>query len=209
MIANFITFVDLGMTTRGKCAENEVLSWKYFYCLGTRALLHNQEISPLRMRQTEFSLSWEDRYWNRSDFLEPHLLPGVHNSVPYSGNCTSAHAPDWALALLAREVLKSQCFPGTIFTARRPLHSSIIRKLHLCECARMSSRSLGKINAEIAVLSWKHFYCQGTTALFHIQETAPLLMRQTELSFTWQVWCWNSSAFLEKFLLPGDHNSVP
>jgi hypothetical protein len=38
-------------------------------------------------------------------------------------------------------------------------------------------RSLGKICAEIAVLSWKNFYCQGTTALFNNQEIAPLRMR--------------------------------
>jgi hypothetical protein len=31
------------------------------------------------------------------------------------------------------------------------------------------------------VLSWKYFYCQGTTALFHIQEIEPLRMRQTDL----------------------------
>jgi hypothetical protein len=34
----------------------------------------------------------------------------------------------------------------------------------------LSSRSLGKIGAEIEVLSWNHFYCQVTTALFHNQE---------------------------------------
>jgi hypothetical protein len=41
----------------------------------------------------------------------------------------------------------------------------------------MSSRSLGKIFAEIAVLSWNEFYFQETTALFHYQENAPLRMR--------------------------------
>jgi hypothetical protein len=78
--------------------------------------------------------------------------------------------------LLARKVLKSQIFPGIIFTAMGPKHCSIIRKLHHCTCARLSSRSLGKISAEIAVyflLSYNNFYCQGTTALFHNQETAP------------------------------------
>jgi hypothetical protein len=40
----------------------------------------------------------------------------------------------------------------------------------------MSSGSLGKIGAEIAVIPWKYFYCQGTTALFHNQENAPLRM---------------------------------
>jgi hypothetical protein len=73
-------------------------------------------------------------------------------------------------------VLKSQCFPGIISNARGPQHCSIFRKIHLCACARLSSRSLGKISAEIAVLSWNKFYCQGTTAVFHNQETAPLRM---------------------------------
>jgi hypothetical protein len=40
------------------------------------------------------------------------------------------------------------------------------------------------IGAEIAVLSWNNFYCQGTTALFHNQETAPLRMSQTEFSLS-------------------------
>jgi hypothetical protein len=75
-------------------------------------------------------------------------------------------------------------FPGTISTARGPEFCSIIRKLHLCACARLSSRSLCKISAEIEVLSWNDFYCKGTTALFHNQEISPLLMRQTELSFS-------------------------
>jgi hypothetical protein len=48
----------------------------------------------------------------------------------------------------------------------------------------LSSRSLGKIGAEIAKLSWKYFYGQGTTALFYNQETAPLQMRQFELSLS-------------------------
>jgi hypothetical protein len=61
-------------------------------------------------------------------------------------------------------------------------HCSIIKKLHLCACARLISRSLCKIGAEIAVLSWNLFYCQGTTALYHNQETAPLRMRQTEFA---------------------------
>jgi hypothetical protein len=47
-------------------------------------------------------------------------------------------------------------------------------------------RSLGKIGAEIAVLSWNISYCQGTRALFHNQESARLRMLQTELSFSWQ-----------------------
>jgi hypothetical protein len=42
----------------------------------------------------------------------------------------------------------------------------------------LSSRSLGKIGAEIAVISWKNFYGQGNTTLFHNQETAPLRMFQ-------------------------------
>jgi hypothetical protein len=36
------------------------------------------------------------------------------------------------------------------------------------------------------VLSWNHFYFQGTTTLFHNQETTPLRMRQTDFSFSWQ-----------------------
>jgi uncharacterized protein YbgA (DUF1722 family) len=44
----------------------------------------------------------------------------------------------------------------------------------------MSSRSLGKVGAEIAELSLNHFYCQWTTSLIHILETATLRMRQTE-----------------------------
>jgi hypothetical protein len=67
-------------------------------------------------------------------------------------------------------------FPGNISTARGPEHCSIIRKFHLCACAKLSSRSLGKIVAEIAVLYWKHFYRHGITALFRNQETASLLM---------------------------------
>jgi hypothetical protein len=43
-----------------------------------------------------------------------------------------------------------------------------------------------KIIAEIAVLSWSHFYCHGTTTLFHNQKTAPLRMLQTVHSFSWQ-----------------------
>jgi hypothetical protein len=45
--------------------------------------------------------------------------------------------------------------------------------------------SLGKIGAEIAVISWNYFYCQWTTALYHNQENAPLRVRQTELSLSW------------------------
>jgi hypothetical protein len=48
---------------------------------------------------------------------------------------------------------------------------------------------LGKRGAEIAVLYWNNFYCQGTKALFNNQETLPLRMRQTELSLSWQDWC--------------------
>jgi hypothetical protein len=55
-----------------------------------------------------------------------------------------------------------------------------MKKLHLCACARLSSRSLGKIGSEIAVLSLKYFYCQGPRTLFHYQETAPL--RSAKLS---------------------------
>jgi hypothetical protein len=46
-----------------------------------------------------------------------------------------------------------------------------------------------KIGAEIAVLSWNYFYGQGTTGLFHNQETARLRMRQTELLLSWQGRC--------------------
>jgi hypothetical protein len=67
----------------------------------------------------------------------------------------------------------------------------------------------GKIGAEIAVLSWKNFYCQRTTSLLDNQETAPLRMRQVEISLSWQERCLNPSAFLEIFLLPGDHSIVP
>jgi hypothetical protein len=79
--------------------------------------------------------------------------------------------------------------PGKFSTVRGPEHCSIIWKIQLCACARLSSRSLGKIGAEIAVLSWNKFYCQGTTALFFNQETATLLMRQTELPLSWQDRC--------------------
>jgi hypothetical protein len=58
--------------------------------------------------------------------------------------------------------------------------------LHLCACARLSSRSFAKLVAEIAVLSWNISYGQGTTTLFHNQESEPLCMLQTELSFSWQ-----------------------
>jgi hypothetical protein len=66
---------------------------------------------------------------------------------------------------------------------------SINRNLHLCACSKLSSRSIGKIGDEIAVLSWNNFYCQGTTALFSKQQTATLRMRQTELSLSWQEIC--------------------
>jgi hypothetical protein len=79
---------------------------------------------------------------------------------------------------------KSQCFPGNISNARGTHHCSIIRKMHLCTCARLSSRSLGKIGDEIAVLSWNNFYSQGITALFHNQEAASLRMRQTDISLS-------------------------
>jgi hypothetical protein len=81
-------------------------------------------------------------------------------------------------------VLKSQCFFGNISTASEPQDCSIIRKLHLCACYRLNSRSLGKIGAEIAVLSWNHFYGQGIKTLFYNQETAPLRMRQIALSLS-------------------------
>jgi hypothetical protein len=71
------------------------------------------------------------------------------------------------------------------FYCQGPQLSSIFRKLNLGACARLSSRSLGKIGAEMEVLSWNNFYCHGTTAMFHIQETAPLRMRKTELSLSW------------------------
>jgi hypothetical protein len=63
--------------------------------------------------------------------------------------------------------LKKQCFPGIISTDRGPHHCFIIRKLQLCACFRLISHSLGKLGAEMAVLSWNNFYCQGTRALFH------------------------------------------
>jgi hypothetical protein len=105
-------------------------------------------------------------------------------------------------------VLKSQCFPGKISTARGPQLCSIIRKLHLCACARLFSRSLGKIGAEIAVLSWKIYYCQVTTALFLNQETAPLRMRQTELLLSLKFGA-EIAVFLGIISTPGDHSSVP
>jgi hypothetical protein len=76
-----------------------------------------------------------------------------------------------------------------LFSVLGTLLCSLIRKLHLCACARLSYRSLGKIDDEIAVLSWNNFYCQGTRALFHNQETAPLRMRQTVLSPSWYDRC--------------------
>jgi hypothetical protein len=79
------------------------------------------------------------------------------------------------------KMLKMPCFPGIYSTDRGLNLCFIIIKLELCTCARLSSSSLGNIGAEIAVLSWNNFYCQGTTALFHNQETVPLLMLQTEL----------------------------
>jgi hypothetical protein len=82
-----------------------------------------------------------------------------------------------------------EVFPGKISTAKGPHHCSIVRKLHLCACASLSSRSLGKIGGEIRVLSWNNFYCHGTTALFHNLETAPLRIRQTELSISWHGMC--------------------
>jgi hypothetical protein len=44
-------------------------------------------------------------------------------------------------------------------------------------------------NRSAFLLSWKYFYFQGTTALFHNQETSPLQMRQTELSLSGQDRC--------------------
>jgi hypothetical protein len=94
-----------------------------------------------------------------------------------------------SLGKVGAEIAVISCFPGTISTARGPQHCSIIKKLHLCACARLSSHSLGKIGAEISVHSWNYFYCQEITALFHNPETAPLRMRQTELSLSWQFRC--------------------
>jgi hypothetical protein len=42
-------------------------------------------------------------------------------------------------------------FPGKISTARGTQHCSIFRKVNLCACASLISRSLGNIGAEIAV----------------------------------------------------------
>jgi hypothetical protein len=82
--------------------------------------------------------------------------------------------------------MKTPCFPGINSIVRGKQHCSIIRKQHLCSCFKLTSHSLGKIGAEIAVLSWKNFYCQGTKSVFHNQETAPLHMRQSELSLSYQ-----------------------
>jgi hypothetical protein len=60
-------------------------------------------------------------------------------------------------------------------------------KLHLCACARLSSHTLGKIGTEIAVLSWNHYYSQGTRTLFHNQETALRRMLQTEFSLSLKI----------------------
>jgi hypothetical protein len=62
-------------------------------------------------------------------------------------------------------------------------------KFHLCACVRLSSRSLGKFGAEIALFSLKNFFFQGTKALFHNQKKALLHMRQAELSLSWQDRC--------------------
>jgi hypothetical protein len=70
-----------------------------------------------------------------------------------------------------------------------PQHCSIIRKLHICASARLSSRSLGKLGAETAVLSWNYFYCQGTRFVFHNQEISPLRILQTEFSLSWDDCC--------------------
>jgi hypothetical protein len=85
--------------------------------------------------------------------------------------------------------MKLLYFPGTISTAKGQQLCAIIKKMHLSACSSLSSHSLGKRGAEIAVLSWNNFYCQGPTALFHNQETASLRMRQTELSLSLQDWC--------------------
>jgi hypothetical protein len=86
-------------------------------------------------------------------------------------------------------VLKKQSFPGTFSTERGPNLCSFIRQMQLCACSRLSFLSLGKIGNETAVLSWNIFYCQGTKTLFRNQEIAPLRMRQTELSLSWQESC--------------------
>jgi hypothetical protein len=100
--------------------------------------------------------------------------------------CTCARLSSRSLFKIGAEIA---VFLGTISNARRKQHCSIFRKRHLCACARLSTRSLGKIGADIAVLSWNQFYRQGTRALFHNEEIAPLGMFQTELSLSWQDKC--------------------
>jgi hypothetical protein len=39
------------------------------------------------------------------------------------------------------------------------------------------------------VFSCNNFYCQRPTAQFHNQETAPMRIRQNELSLSWQGSC--------------------
>jgi hypothetical protein len=75
--------------------------------------------------------------------------------------------------------------------------------MHLCASARLSSRSLGKIGAEIAVLYWKNFYCQGTSTLFHNQETAPLRMRQTDSRSLGKIGAEIEVIFWKKFYCQG------
>jgi hypothetical protein len=47
---------------------------------------------------------------------------------------------------------------------------SIIRKMHLCAGSRLSSRSLGKIRPENAVLSWKISTARGPYLCFIIRK---------------------------------------
>jgi hypothetical protein len=112
----------------------------------------------------------------------PHLCTIIRKLHP----CACARVSSRSLVKVGAEIA---VLFGNISTASGPEHCLIIRKIHLCACARLNSRSLGKLGAEIAVLSWNNFYCQRTTALFHNQETAPLRMRQFELSLSWQDRC--------------------
>jgi hypothetical protein len=57
-----LRMLKLSSRSLGKIgAEIADISWNYFYCHGPTALFHNQEIAPLHMRQTELSLSWQDK----------------------------------------------------------------------------------------------------------------------------------------------------
>jgi hypothetical protein len=99
-------FARLSSRSLGKLGtEISVPSWNHFYCLGPKALffiirkLHHSACAKLSSRSLG-NIGAEIAVF--SCILEIFLLPGDHSSVPKSENCTSEHAPDLALAVLAR-----------------------------------------------------------------------------------------------------------